>query len=67
MPSPDDIRAWAAACGHPEIADDLLDLLADVQTVHRRWKRRLRAALPRSRKITSGGVAKQSTSAMQMS
>jgi len=41
-PSPDDIRAWAQACGHPEQADDLLDLLADVQTVHTRWRRRLR-------------------------
>ena len=42
VPSADDIRAWARACGHPEQADDLLDLLADVQTVHTRWRRRLR-------------------------
>lgn len=41
-PSPDDIRAWAEACGHPEQTDDLLDLLADVQAVHTRWRRRLR-------------------------
>ena len=41
-PSADDIRAWAAECGHPEAADELLDMLADVQTVHRRWKQRLR-------------------------
>ena len=42
MPSPDDIRAWAAECGHPEAADDLLDTLAGVQAVHRRWRTRLR-------------------------
>jgi transcriptional regulator with XRE-family HTH domain len=42
MPTAEDIRAWAADCGHPEAADDLLDLLADVQAVHRRWRTRLR-------------------------
>ena len=42
MPTADDIRTWAAECGHPEAADDLLDLLADVQAVHRRWRTRLR-------------------------
>ena len=41
-PSPEDIRAWAQACEHPERIPDLLDLLADVQTVHTRWRRRLR-------------------------
>jgi len=41
-PAADDIRAWTIACGHPEATDELLDLLADVQTVHRRWKQRLR-------------------------
>lgn len=41
-PAADDIRAWAQACGHPEQADALLDLLTDVQTVHTRWRRRLR-------------------------
>lgn len=42
VPSPDDIRAWAVACGHPEAADDLLELLADVQSVHTRWRNRVR-------------------------
>jgi transcriptional regulator with XRE-family HTH domain len=42
LPSPDDIRAWAQATGHPDEAGDLLDLLADVQTVHTRWRRELR-------------------------
>lgn len=42
MPSADDIRTWTAECGHPEAADDLLDLLSDVQAVHRRWRTRLR-------------------------
>ena len=42
VPSAEDVRAWAAASGHPERADELLDLLADVQTVHTRWRRRLR-------------------------
>ena len=42
VPSAEDITAWAQAAGHPEQADDLLDLLADVQTVHTRWRRRLR-------------------------
>ena len=42
MPSAEDIRAWTAECGHPEAADDLLGLLADVQAVHRRWRTQLR-------------------------
>ncbi len=41
-PSAGDIRAWAGACGHPEVATELLDLLADVQAVHRQWRGRLR-------------------------
>src|SRR5512142_2850440 len=41
-PSSDDVRTWAAACGHPEAAGELLDMLADVQAVHRRWQQRLR-------------------------
>ena len=41
-PSAEDIAAWASACGHPEQAEELLDLLADVQTVHTRWRRRMR-------------------------
>ena len=44
-PKADDIRAWTAACGHPEAASELLDVLADVQTIHRRWKQRLRGGL----------------------
>jgi transcriptional regulator with XRE-family HTH domain len=42
VPSAEDIRAWAEAAGHPEQVPELLDLLADVQTVHTRWRRRLR-------------------------
>lgn len=42
QPGPDEIRAWLEACGHPELTADLLDLLADVQTVHTRWRRRIR-------------------------
>lgn len=41
-PSGDDIRAWAAAASHPEAADELLDLLADVEAVHRTWRGQLR-------------------------
>jgi transcriptional regulator with XRE-family HTH domain len=41
-PSGDDIRAWASAVGQPEAAGELLDLLADVQAVHRTWRGRLR-------------------------
>ena len=42
VPSQEDIRAWAQAVGYPEQAAELLELLADVQTVHTRWRRRLR-------------------------
>ena len=42
VPSPDDIRAWAGVCHQPEVAADLLELLADVQSVHTRWRNRLR-------------------------
>lgn len=41
-PAADEIRAWAAASGAPERADELLDLLADVQAVHRQWRGQLR-------------------------
>jgi transcriptional regulator with XRE-family HTH domain len=41
-PSGDDIRAWAAAASQPEAAGELLDLLADVEAVHRTWRGRLR-------------------------
>lgn len=42
QPSPDEIQRWTETCGHPELAPELLDLLADVQTVHTRWRRRIR-------------------------
>lgn len=42
MPTTDDIRAWAAECGHPEQADDLLVLLEDAQSLHRQFRRRIR-------------------------
>jgi transcriptional regulator with XRE-family HTH domain len=42
MPSAADIRAWAAACGQPEAAEELLDMLAGVQAVHIQWRRQLR-------------------------
>jgi transcriptional regulator with XRE-family HTH domain len=42
VPSPDDIRAWTQATGHPEMTDELLDMLAQVQAIHTRWRRRLR-------------------------
>jgi len=41
-PSESDIRAWADATGRPEAAGELLDLLADVEAVHRTWRGRLR-------------------------
>ena len=41
-PSGDDIRAWAAAASQSEAAGELLDLLADVEAVHRTWRGRLR-------------------------
>ena len=42
-PSEKDVRDWAAECGHPEDADELIDLLADVQAVHRTWRGQLRS------------------------
>jgi transcriptional regulator with XRE-family HTH domain len=41
-PSADDVRDWAAVTGNPDEAGELLELLADVQSVHTRWRRRLR-------------------------
>jgi transcriptional regulator with XRE-family HTH domain len=41
-PSKEDIRAWAEATGQPEAAGELLDLLADVEAVHKTWRGRLR-------------------------
>ena len=40
-PTVADVTAWAEACGHPEAASDLLDLLAEVEAIHWRWQQRL--------------------------
>jgi transcriptional regulator with XRE-family HTH domain len=42
VPSPEEITGWANATGHPEQAEELLDLLAEMVTVHIQWRRRLR-------------------------
>jgi transcriptional regulator with XRE-family HTH domain len=43
LPSPADLDAWARVCGaDPATAQALLNLLVDVQTFHRDWKRRTR-------------------------
>lgn len=42
IPSETDIRAWTQATGHPEVIDELLEMLIQVQTIHTRWRRRLR-------------------------
>jgi hypothetical protein len=42
VPTADIIRAWAEATGHPGETDELLDILADIQTVHVRRRRMLR-------------------------
>jgi transcriptional regulator with XRE-family HTH domain len=44
-PSEDDLRAWAQATGRPGEAPELVELLRDVETVHTRWRRRLRGGL----------------------
>lgn len=44
LPAEDDIRAWADATGHPEQADDLIELRADTLTTHTRWRRQLRSS-----------------------
>lgn len=41
-PTKDDLRAWAEKTEQPEAADELLDLLADVEAVHKTWRGRLR-------------------------
>jgi transcriptional regulator with XRE-family HTH domain len=43
-PTPEVIRAWALAAGHPEAAEELLDLLADTKIVHTRWRSHLKQA-----------------------
>jgi len=42
LPAVEDIEAWAAACGHPEAARELIDLRTDVENVHHSWRGRLR-------------------------
>jgi hypothetical protein len=42
VPTPDIIRAWAEETGYPQDTDELLDILADMQTVHIRRRRMLR-------------------------
>jgi transcriptional regulator with XRE-family HTH domain len=51
LPSAEDARLWAEACGAPDQADGLLDLLSEVRSVTLSWKRR----------IASGDVAVQAT------
>ena len=45
-PAVEDITAWVEACGHPESASELLDLLAEVEAVHWRWQQRLTRGQP---------------------
>lgn len=42
LPSEQDVRAWAAAAGHQEAAEELLDLLADLMAIHQTWRGQLR-------------------------
>ena len=42
VPSEGDIRAWSDATGHPEVTDELIAMLRQVQEAHTRWRRRLR-------------------------
>ena len=42
MPTDADITEWAAACGQPGVAAELLDLLSEAQSVHRQYRHRLR-------------------------
>lgn len=43
MPTPDDIRAWTAAChANQKTTRALLDLLGEAHAVHLDWKRRMR-------------------------
>ncbi|HZI77697.1 MAG TPA: Scr1 family TA system antitoxin-like transcriptional regulator, partial [Gemmatimonadales bacterium] len=41
-PTADDIRAWVEATNHPEVADELIAMLRQVQEAHTRWRRRIR-------------------------
>jgi transcriptional regulator with XRE-family HTH domain len=42
VPSDQDIRSWTSATGHPEVTEELIAMLRQVQEVHTRWRRRLR-------------------------
>ena len=42
MPTDADIRAWAEACGQPDVVPELLGVLGDAQAVHRQWRHKLR-------------------------
>jgi transcriptional regulator with XRE-family HTH domain len=44
-PTPDEIRAWTAACGQPAAADDLVLMLADAQTTYRSVRGYLRQGI----------------------
>ena len=41
-PTSEDISAWAHACEHPEMIEDLLDQLRETKTAHINWRRRIR-------------------------
>lgn len=43
MPSTADIKAWCAACEHPEAVAELVRMADDVRSQHRAWKTRLDA------------------------
>ena len=42
MPTDADIRAWAEACGRPDVVPELLGALSEAQAVHRQWRHKLR-------------------------
>ena len=42
-PSEEEIRAWAEATGRPDAIPELLNLLSDVEAVHKTWRGQLRA------------------------
>jgi hypothetical protein len=41
--TPDDVKAWAKACGHPDTAAELAARLQGLETHTRSWRRQLRA------------------------
>jgi transcriptional regulator with XRE-family HTH domain len=42
MPTAADVTAWAASCGQPDAAGELLDMLAQAQAIHRQYRHQLR-------------------------